>query len=84
MTASDLILEAQIEESYRLLVHLSESLPELRKTNDETGKPAWTDRTGDYQKNLDSINKISEKLLADYSARVGKPELMKHLFGVDL
>lgn len=84
MRASDLLNEEQLEESYRLLIQFAKTIPEFRKTNEEQGKPAWTDRTGDYQKNLGTIGEIAEELLQDYSARIGKPELMKALFGSDL
>lgn len=84
MRASNLLNEQQLEESYRLLIQFSKTIPEFRKTNAEQGNPEWTDRTGDYQKNLGTIGEIAEELLQDYTARLGKPELMKALFGRDL
>lgn len=77
-------MEAQIVESYTQLIHFSTMLPQLRKTNRSTGRPLWTDRSGDYQKDLGIMAEIIQELLADYTARIGKEELMKALFEVEL
>lgn len=82
--ATNLLMEAQLVESYTQLIHFSKILPQLRKTNRSTGRPLWTDRTGDYQKDLGIMAEIVQELLADYSARVGKEQLMKSLFEVEL
>jgi hypothetical protein len=55
-------------------------LPSLRKTNRETGRPLWTDRSGDYQKDLGIMMEVCSELMADYSARINKEQLMKNLF----
>jgi len=58
-------------------------LPQLRKTNKSTDRPLWTDRSGDYQKDLGIMAEIVQELLDDISARIGKEQLMKALFEVE-
>ena len=82
--ATNLLKESQLVESYTQLIHFSAMLPQLRKTNRSTDRPLWTDRSGDYQKDLGIMTEIIQELLDDYSARIGKEQLMKALFEVEL
>jgi hypothetical protein len=74
------LADNQLEESYNQLIHFSRMLPALRKTNRETARPLWTDRVGDYQKDLGIMAEICQELLADISARINNPQLMEKLF----
>ncbi len=76
-------MEPQLVESYTQLIHFSRMLPQLRKTNKSTDRPLWTDRSGDYQKDLGIMAEIVQELLDDISARIGKEQLMKALFEVE-
>ncbi len=78
--SKNLLTEAQLEESYTQLIHFARKLPQLRLTNKETARPLYTDRSGDYQKDLGIMSEVVDELLADYSARVLSPKLMENLF----
>ena len=80
MSATNVLSDGQLEESYRQLIHFAQMLPQLRKTNKITGRPLWTDRSGDYQKDLGMMSEIIEDLLGDVSARINNQQLMKFLF----
>ena len=47
-------------------------------------RPLWTDRSGDYQKDLGIMMEICTELIADYGARIGKENLMKRLFEAEV
>jgi len=83
-SANDLLTESQLEESYTQLIHFSRRLPQLRKTNRAMNRPAWTDRSGDYQKDLGIIIEVASELIADYGARINKKNLMQRLFEVEV
>jgi len=78
--SKNLLTDGQLEESYTQLIHFSRKLPQLRLTNKETARPLYTDRSGDYQKDLAIMSEVIEELLADYSARIMSPKLMENLF----
>jgi len=82
--AINLLTDAQLEESYTQLIHFSRKLPQLRKTNKAMNRPDYTDRSGDYQKDLGIMMEICTELMADYSARVGKDNLMQRLFEIEV
>jgi len=76
----NLLSESQLEESFTQLIHFSRMLPSLRQTNRETSRPLWTDRVGDYQKDLGIMAEICQELLADITARISNQQLMDQLF----
>ncbi len=78
--SKNLLTDGQLEESYTQLIHFSRMLPQLRKTNRETARPSYTDRSGDYQKDLGIMSEVIDELLADYSARIMSRKLMENLF----
>ena len=83
MSSANVMSDGQLQESYTQLIHFAQMLPQLRRTNKSTGRPLWTDRSGDYQKDLGMMSEIIDDLLADISARVNNQKLMKFMFEVE-